>query len=330
MLSEISLLIEKNELSTLKDKILSQKGCDKNQDLITIMGIINTLMGNFQGAVNSFSNLVDKRYLEFIVNTVNSEYIPLYNQMIKELEKDNPRVEELFVELERILPNTELYEMMTLYYLEKPEIEKARLALFKGLEIDSSSSNLLKLKKHFKTPQTNNSMKKNLTIAALIIGVIIIGITLNYNNKIKQEKLGYAHTIREQEKGIANLEEQLIKLKKIEFVKEKQVIVEVPNTIGSSFVDDFTQREFYRKAQTYRRKKSLEKAIEYYSLVVNSNEESYLKRESLFWLGRSYEDFDNIPKAIDSFKEYMERYSDEEIYLQEVSLRLKRLEKKER
>lgn len=332
-MNEISLLIDNKELSTLKDKILSKSGYEKNEDLMIILGIINTLGGNFQTAINSFSSLEDKRYLEFIVNTINSEYIPLYNQVLKELKRGSSIVDELFFRLEKILPNTELYEMMTLYYLEKLDIEKAKLALYKGLEVDSSSLNLLKLKDYFKAPQSNNSIKKTASIAVSVIGIIVIGMSLNYNKKVEQErkeKLEYVSKLKDQEESLIKLEEQIINFEKLEVTKEKQIIEKTPLVIEPTFIDDFTQRELYRKAQTYRNKKSLGKAVEYYNLVINSEEESYLKRESLFWLGRSYEDLGNNLKAIESFERYIAKYRDEKIYLLEVESRLKKIGKKER
>lgn len=332
MLNEISLLIEKNELSILKDKILSQSEYKKTEDLITILGIINTLNGKFQAAIDDFSKLEDNKFFKFMVETINSDYIPLYNQLLKEIQKNNSEVEELFLKLEKILPNIELYEMMTIYYLEKSNMEKASLTLSKGLEIDASSTNLLKLKNYFNISHQKNSTKQIIGIAALIVGIVVGGTAFTYNNRVeseKESKLKYVNRVNNQEKAIEKLEDQLVTLQKTNKGKKEKIIEEAPKLVRSNFIDDFTQRELYRKAQTYRKNNSFEKAIEYYNLVVHSEEETYLKRESLFWLGRSYEDLDNITKAIESFEEYTIKYSDKKIYLEEVESRLKKLGKME-
>ncbi|MGL5125982.1 MAG: hypothetical protein ACRC0Y_06425 [Fusobacteriaceae bacterium] len=185
------LTVEKN-LSKLKEVLYESLLNSKSPIILELLSLVEGALGNFENSLKLLNKIDNKtesaeKYKKFILEKIKTEYLPKYNELIDRITSQKD-IDDLFNELEELSPNVNLYEIVSLYSIEKGEILKSKEYLQKGLEIDAYNKNLLRIKNHILEKEkfiVPKKSKKNL----LFLFLALLGISFGIYEKQKVQSL---------------------------------------------------------------------------------------------------------------------------------------------
>lgn len=312
MENKINDLLESKKLSELKMYLLESKRYEKSSDLSQILGLVEITLGNFSESLKYFRDKQSSQYFEFVSTELKEKYIPKYNLLLENIKNKDIIDEEEIRYLESVIPNVELYYLVSLYYFKNKKIKLAKKYIEKGLSLCSDSLNLRNLKKE--TEKKGSKFFSTVTISSSILVLILL--MSNVSNKLRFE--------REENLKILNQ----LSLKDIEMKSLKAEILGITElrsneNINNSIISDFNSRELFIKAKKLRKNKEFAKASEYFVYILEREDKTIYTREALFWYARTLEDLGEFDKAVESYKKYLTEFRESNIYINEISTRLK-------
>lgn len=344
----IDRLIEENNISKLKEVLQTKLLHKKNDYLLELLSLVEILLGNFQNSLNYLNQIENKsegviEYIKFLKGSIKEKYMPLYNDLLKGI-GEKEEIQEILQKLEEILPNVELYQLASLYYLDKNEKEQSLKYIEKALELDSCNKESLRISDFIlqkQIPEIKNS-KNKYGVYFLILGLlgILFGFYEKYSleNKINLKNIEFKKLEKVNQQSTVNLNQlkeelKLEKNKNLKLQKEKNInivkneVVE-PEKIDETLIlkNDFTAKELFNKGLKLRKEQKYSQALKYFEILSESNEDSIYSRESMFWLGKTYENLGRMNEAIKVFNSYLIKYSNTQIYTHEVKTLLKKYE----
>lgn len=336
---EIDKLIVENNLSKLKELLYEKLITSKSSSILELLALVEGALGNFRNSLKLLNRVenkteIGKKYLSFILEEIKPKYLLKYNQLIQKIQ-NNEGIEDLVKELEELAPNVSLFELLSLYYLDKGNFSKSKEYIQKGLLIDKFNEKICKIESYILEKETKslvNTKKSKASLVLLLVSLAAIsfgiyekqkGIKIegnNSNNLVLMEKM--KKDLELEKKNIKEVTITKYKEVKVEekIIKEKE-IVETRDFI----VQDFSAREIFNKGMSLRKRKKYEQALKYFEVLTLNSEDTIYKREAIFWLGRSYEDTGEIEKAKQTYNMYLQNYLDISNYKQEIKNRLRKL-----
>lgn len=351
---EILTLIELNELSKLREILYISLNKQYNINLLKLLSLIEGALGNFQTSLDIFLNNPQlkeeiKEFYLFLIKDIKNEYIPKFNKLIKLIKTKEKGIEELLISLEKIFPNVDLYYVITLYYIDIQNFKKANFYLNKGLDIDKSNLLFFQLKDNILKDNyinKHNKIKKYIPVLSVLIlfGLIGYSIKNNYslnllekNNQIislkNQQKMSIKTTKENTSNFIKKLENKNLYIlnlnKTINNLKNLNKQQQVQILESNLFESGYTSKELFLKGLKLRKEKKYNIAIECFKMSIQKSENSIYKRESIFWLAKTYENINKQIKAIEYYKLYLNLYPKINIYKKDIQNSLNQLTLKE-
>ena len=324
-------LIKENKIS-LGIEVLTGS---RNSYTLKVLGLLFCISGDFKKAYSIFFKLKDKEekiseYLFFLEETIKNDYIPKYNHMIELIQKkqDSSEIEKILIELEKVSPNIDLYNIATLFYLSQSNIKMAHSYYIKLKEIDSSFKNNDKFEAFFKNKKMTKKLILNHSLQILLLGVIALFITKNLNLK---------ENLNSKVKETINLEKKLekITIEKEELIKsqEKNVVVVKPKEplVKPNLIEEelFTNNELYNLALKRFKENKYNEVLKISEKVNSSQLPEYKAKELLFIKGLIYEKISQKKLSLNCYKEFLKKYNKSEYkdYINIVKQRITKLEK---
>lgn len=324
-------LIKENKISSGIEILTGSK----NPYTLKVLGLLFCISGDFEKAYSIFLKLKDKEekiseYLFFLKETIKNDYIPKYNHMIELIQKkhDSLEIEKIFIELEKIFPNIDLYNIATLFYLSQGNIKKAHSYYIKLKEIDSSFKNNDKFEAFFKNKKMTKKLVLNYSLQILLLVVSSLFITKNLNLK---------ENLNLKVKEIINLEKKLekITIEKEKLIKsqEKNIVVEKSKEplVKPDLIEEelFTNNELYNLALKRFKENEYNEVLKISEKVNSSQLPEYKAKELLFIKGLTYEKISQKKLSLNCYKEFLKKYNKSEYkdYINIVKQRITKLEK---
>lgn len=295
----------------------------KNAYILKVLGILYCIQGNFGKAYSIFFKLKAEEkiseYLFFLEGTIKKDYIPKYNRMIELIQKkQNPEeIKEMIIELEKISPNVELYNVAVLFYLSQGNIRTAYNYYMKLKEMDSSFKNNDKFETFFKNKKLTKKLKLNHSLQVLLLIISAFFITRNLNLK---------ENLISKNRETTNLEKKLeiIKTEKEELIKsqEKNIVVVKEGKL-------FTNNELYNLALKRFNQGYYREVFKIADKIEVSKLPEYKEKEILFIKAQSYEKLLEKNEALKYYKEFIKKYNKEQYsdYIKISEQKIKKLEK---
>lgn len=306
----------------------------KSSYTLKVLGLLFCISGDFKKAYSIFFKLKDKEekieeYLSFLEGTIKNNYIPKYNYMIELIQKkqNSSEIEKILVELEKIFPNTDLYNIATLFYLNQNSIKVAYKYYLKLKQLDSSFKNNDKFETFFKNKKLVKKLKLNysIQIILLIIGAFFINKNLNLKESLNlktKENLNLEKTL------------ELIKADKKKWLKEqeknivlvKQEILEKSNFIESKIL---TNNELYNLTLKRFKENKYSEVLKISEKIDVSQLPEYKAKELLFIKGLTYEKLSEKEFTLNCYKEFLKKYDKPQYknYIKIVKQRIIKIEK---
>lgn len=262
--------------------------------------------------------------------TIKSEYIPKYNHMIELTRKkqNSQEIEKVFIELEKLSPNTELYNIAILFYINKNDIKKAYNYYIKLKSMDSSFKNNDKFENFFKDKKINNKLIINHSLQIILVLVSIFLVTKNLNLKENLETKNKEtinlkkeiKIVKDKNEKLANFEEKFLSLAKSEKIAFKNKVEEEKI---------FTNNELYNLVLKRFKDNKYNEALKISEKIEISQLPEYKAKELIFIKGQAYEKTSQKDLSLKFYKEFLEKYNKPE-YLNYIKLTKQKIIKLEK
>ena len=324
-------LIKENKISSGIEILIGSS----NFYTLKILGILFCISGDFEKAHSLFFKLKDKeenieKYLIFLEKTIKNDYIPKYNHMIELIQKkqDSLEVENILEKLEKISPNIDLYNIATLFYLNKGDIKTAYSYYKKLREMDSSFKNNDKFEIFFNNKKLIKRQTLNHSLQFFLLIVSILFVIKNLNLKENLNLKSQENTNLEKKLEIIKTEkEEIIKLQD----KNKAIVGSKEPIVKSNLIEKelFTNNELYNltlkrfKQNKYNEVLKIREKIDILSLP------EYKSKEILFIESLTYEKLLQKEQALKCYKEFLKKYDkiQYKYYINIVKQKINKLEK---
>lgn len=324
-------LIKENKISSGIEVLTGSR----NSYTLKVLGLLFCISGDFKKAYSIFFDLKDKEeniseYLFFLEGTIKNDYIPKYNHMVELIQKkqDSSEIEKILIELEKISPNVDLYNIATLFYLSQGNIKVAYNYYMKLKEIDSSFKNNDKFEVFFHNKKMTKKLVLNHSLQIILLIVSALFITKNLSLK--------ENLILKDRKTIS-LEKKLetIKIEKEELIKtqEKNVVVIKEGKLSRenklSGEGLFTNNELYNLALKRFKENKYNEVLKISEKINISQLPEYKAKELLFIKGLTYEKLSQKEFSLNCYKEFLGKYNKSQYkdYINIVKQRITKLEK---
>lgn len=324
-------LIKENKISSGIEVLTGSR----NSYTLKVLGLLFCISGDFKKAYSIFFDLKDKEekiseYLFFLEGTIKNDYIPKYNHMVELIQKkqDSSEIEKILIELEKISPNVDLYNIATLFYLSQGNINTARSYYMKLKEMDSSFKNNDKFEVFFQNKKMTKKLVLNHSLQIILLIVSALFITKNLNLKENlNSKVRETINLEKKLEKMAVEKEELIKSqeKNIEVIEPKEILTK------SSLIEEklFTNNELYNLALKRFRENKYNEVLKISKKVDTSQLPEYKAKELLFIKGLTYEKLSQRELSLNCYKEFLEKYNKSQYknYINIVKQRIIGLEK---
>lgn len=320
--NEALRLIQAGYISKAKEEIeKSLKFYCKDTDILNLMGCCEYLLCDFNKAyfywnesikVSKINNKA-MNYIDDLNGEEFKELLSIYNNSIESIK--NKRYEESIILLEKVIKLDknliEPYYIIGLCYIELNKYNESLKYLNLVSERDKDNSKYLKCINDIKNTKlnknTNFNSKKYKHIMVILISLIIVPssllvlsnkkATLEYESLVKKEEV-------EKQKVLVQLEEQKATIGKL----NNQI-----NVLNNIEAD--SSKKVFEHSLKYYKNADYEKAIEGFEYVIsNSETESYIKSESIYFISVSYEKIRKYELATKYYKMYINQYPEGNYY----------------
>lgn len=301
MKNTINYLLKENKISLLKNYLISNKEKLQETNYKELLGIIELNLGNYDDARQIFITInknSSKEYVAFIDEVVYKKYVPLYNNIIESISKNNPNKEEIKKFLEqaiKIYSNTDILELAVAYFITNGD-KKSSLNYSKlGIVIDSTNSTFDKVLK-------NNKKKQN-DIRIKVFGIISILIITFASYQVYSYKILY----KESKVASINLSKSLIENKEIELKNTELIQILKEIEMKKSI---FSTNEIYNLALKRYKNGRYNDAINLLISIKDKKLPKFKEKEIIFTIAMSYNKLKSYDKAKSYFKYFKENYNE--------------------
>ncbi len=237
---------------------------------------------------DKFKDLL-KKYNESIAYIKNNDYINGINLMLKVIDIDENIIEPYY-----ILGVCYLHEIQYQNSIKYLKIARNKdTGNKKYLECLSEIMNNKLIENPVDDIKNNKSNKLKSIIIFIMTSIILFGGYFIYNNRLLKEK------------EITNLDKEKIKL------EEKLYLINENNHI---IAEEISEELYMKSINCYKAKQYSEALSGFEYIIENTNNDNYLKQESIYLTGLSYEYLKEFDLAKKYYNLYIEKYPNGHYY----------------
>lgn len=300
---------------------------NENIEALNLLGMCKYLVCEFNEAYKYFKksnniepeNIYSLKYINYIKSYEFEQMIHNYNQGITYLHQEKlSEAEQIFKGILNIDSNLiEPKIILGLINLYSENIDDAKQYIEEVLTIDTNNDQALFIKSKYLINYSKGiskykvSKRKNIykyCSAAIILGTIFKLVYSNYEeNNIRKEYITKIKSISEQN---TLLNEDLKILEEKNNENEKKIKVYI------------NENEIFNKANQYIIQKEYKHATELLNDLIQYGKDEIYISEAIYWNGVSYEKQKNYKEASNYYKQYIERYNNDNVYYDDALYRL--------
>lgn len=314
MKSIINSFLKENQISLLKNYLISNKKKLEKTNYKEFLGIIELNLGNYDEAKKKFTDVnkeSTKEYVEFIDEVVYKTYIPLYNKIINSISKNTCNKEDIKKLLDqaiKVYSNTEIFELAVIYFMINND-KKLSLNYSKiGIEIDST--NLVFKEVIKKNERKKYTRKKYLLGIASILALTFISYEISLYNELFENNKRLNSNLSRALTKTTNINNQLSKsISKTKKLKSKNIQLTQILEKNERKKTILSTNELYNLGLKRYKNEKYDEAINLLRSIENENLPLFKEKEIIFILAMSYNKIKNYDEAISYFEYFKKNYN---------------------